>query len=310
MTFEPSVAGPRTWIQGVAVFLMLLLSCNPAAAADLVLDEASGSLVQATINGVPLRLKVQFDHVEGVTLNSDAAARAGLGEGDDKWVERIGPVRREGRSVERRLIVGGVETRASIRWRDSPAALGADGVIGVQSLPFDSVHVQRAAAGPGERELWFRTRLHDSHGVHFRHRLGKHRIAVRFSLDRPRTTAPAAAAAVIAQQQGGRLGEERGVEAIALGVERPVRLLRLGSPLPIGGLSLPALMARTADFRGGHQLAWAEPASRDGEIVVTGARDSQEALYRITLGLDVLGRCSSATYRRSTGELRLRCAQD
>jgi hypothetical protein len=309
MTFKLSMAGRRTWLQGVAAFL-LLLACTPAAAADLVLDQASGAVVEGVINGVPLRLKVEFDHLEGITLNPDAAARAGLGHGDGEWVERIGPVRLEGRRTKLRLTVGGVETRASIRWRDSPAAVGADGIIGVHTLPFDSVEVQRAAARPGERELSFQTRLHDNHGVHYRLRVGKHRIAVRFSLSRPRTTAPAAAAAVIAEQQGGHLGDDRSVEEIALGVERPVRTLRLGTPLALGGLRVPALMARTADFRGGHQLAWAEPPSRDGEIVVTGARDSQEALYRITLGLDVLGRCSSATYRRSTGELRLRCAQD
>ena len=54
-------------------------------------------------------------------------------------------------------------------------------------------------------------------------------------------------------------------------------------------------MVRTADFRGSHELAWAEEPSRGEEIVVTGAMASQEALYRITLGLDVLGRCSAAT---------------
>jgi hypothetical protein len=55
----------------------LLASGAPAAAADLVLDRAGGPFVQAMINGVPLRLKVEFDHTEGITLNPDAAARAG-----------------------------------------------------------------------------------------------------------------------------------------------------------------------------------------------------------------------------------------
>ena len=293
-----------------AATILLLLAARPAEAADLVLDEADGPYVNGTINGVPVRLKVEFDHVEGITLNPDAAARAGLSEGDGAWIERIGPVRLEGRSAKLRLTIAGVETRARIRWRGSPAAMGADGAISVHSLPFDSVTLHRAAAGPGERELSFPTRLHDNHGIHYRLPVGKNRIAIRFSLERPRTTAPAAAAAVIAQQQGGQLGQERSLEEIAPGVERPVRVLRLTRPLPVGGLSVPVLMARTADFRGEHQLTWAETPSGEGEIIVTGALPSQEALYRITLGLDVLGRCSSATYRRRTGELRLRCAQD
>ena len=301
---------PRHVVRWPLFALLLLLGAQPAAAADLVLDPAGGAVVEAVVNGVPLRLKVELDLLPGLTLNADAAARAGLGEGEGRWTERIGPLTLRGRSSEVDLILAGVPTKALVRWRDSPAAIGADGAVSIYSLPFDSVSIIRAAPTPAERQLSFATRLHENDGIHYSLPVGRHRVAVRFSLSRPRTTAPAAAAAVIAEQQGGRLGDERGVEEIAPGVERPVRLLRLGRPLAVGGLLVPVVMARTADFRGRHQLAWAEEANANGEIVVTGARASQEALYRITLGLDVLGRCSSATYRRSTGELRLRCAQD
>ena len=309
MAFRSSVGLCRNSHGWMAAFL-LLLSGAPAAAADLMLDQAGGAFVQAIINGVPLRLKVEFDHTEGITLNPDAAARAGLGDGTGRWVERIGPIRLEGRSTKLRLMLSGVETDARIRWRDSPAAIGADGAVSVHSLPFDTVTLRRAEDGSGQRELSFPTRLHDNHGVHYRLRVGRRRVAVRFSFDRPRTTAPAAAAAVVAEQQGGRLAAERSAEEIAPGIERPVRMLRFDRPLLIGELSVPLVMARAADFRGGHEFAREEQPAHDGEIVVTGALPSQDALYRITLGLDVLGRCSTATYRRATGELRLRCAQD
>lgn len=288
--------------------LTLLLTVAPATAADLVLDGADGPHVTAVINGVPLRLKVAFDHTDGITLNPDAALRAGLGQGDGRWIEQIGPVELEGRSAQARLVLAGVATRTSIRWRGSPVLSGADGAVSAHTLPFDSVTVRRAAAAPGERELLFATRLHDNHGIHYRLKVGDRRVAVRFSLDRPRTTAPAAAAAVIAEQQGGQLGQERLLEEIVPGVERPVRPLRLDRPLAVAGLSVPVLMVRTSDFRGAHRSLLVEQPAAAGEIVVTGARPSQDALYRITLGLDVLGRCSAATYRRRTGELRLRCA--
>jgi hypothetical protein len=289
--------------------LLLLVAATPAAGQELVLQDREGAMVDAVINGVPMRLKVEFDLLPGVNLNADAAARAGLVR-TGGWSERIGPIQLPGNRTEAQFTLAGIPTRAGIRWRDKPAAIGADGAVSVYSLPFDTVTIQRAEAAPGERELSFTTRLHDNHGIHHRLRVGKRRIAVRFSLSRPRTTAPAAAAALIAAQQGGRVGDERGVETIVLGVDRPVRRLRLDRPLVIGALAVPVLMVRTTDFRGEHQLAWAEQVSDQGEIIVTGAVASQEALYRITLGLDVLGRCSSATYRRATGELRLRCAQD
>ena len=275
-----------------------------------MLDVARGPHVEAVVNGVPLRLRVEFDLLPGITLNPDAASRAGLFPGEGTWTERIGPITLRGHRMKSRLALAGIETRENIRWRDSPAAIGADGVVSVHSLPFDSVTVERSAGVQGERELSFPTRLHDNHGIHYRLRVGRRRIAVRFSFSRPRTTAPAAAAAIVAEQQGGRLDHERGLEEIAPGVERPVRKLRFDRPLAFGGLSLPSLMARTSDFRGEHGLAWAERPSDDGEIVVNGQVESQEALYRITLGLDVLGRCSAATYRRAAGEIRLRCPQD
>jgi hypothetical protein len=292
-----------------ALATVLLIGAAPADGADLVLDGREGAFVDAVINGVTFRLKVEFDLLPGVTLNPDAAARAALGPGEGRWTERIGPITLRGRSSDDvPLILAGAPAEVSVRWRDGPAVMAADGAVSVHSLPFDSVTINRAQPQAREREISFVTRLHDNHGVHFRLPIGRRRIAVRFSLSRPRTTAPAAAAAIIAEQQGGVLGNESSVEEIAPGVERPVRPLRLGRALAFGGLSVPLLMVRTADFRGQHQLAWAQEPTSDGQIVVTGSRASQEALYRITLGLDVLGRCSSATYRRSTGELRLRCA--
>jgi catechol-2,3-dioxygenase len=68
-------------------------------------------------------------------------------------------------------------------------------------------------------------------------------------------------------------------------------------------------MARTSDFRGKHKLTGTAERAREGEILVTGRLPSQDPLYRMTLGLDVLERCSAATYVRATGELRLRCAR-
>ncbi len=302
-------ARPQRRTLGRWVPALLLLVAAPAAAEDLVLRADQGGIVEAVINGVPLRLKVEFDLLPGVTLNSGAAARAGLTR-TGGWKERIGPVTLLGSRAEARLTIAGVPISANIRWRDNPAATGADGAVSVHSLPFDSVTVNRAEAAPGERELSFPTRVHDNHGIHHRLPVGRRRIAVRFSLTRPRTTAPAAAAALIASHQGGRVGGEGSVETIVPGVDRPVRPLRLERPLTVGALAVPVLMVRIADFRGEHRLPWADQVGENGEIIVTGAVASQEALYRITLGLDVLGRCSSATYRRSTGELRLRCAQD
>jgi hypothetical protein len=280
----------------------------PAHSADLVLDEVSGHIVEARINGVPLRLKVELDHSHSITLNPAAAARAGLGDGTGRWIEIIGPVRLNGRFARPPIVIDGKKVRAQVHWQERAAVSGADGTITPYLLPYDRVILQRRPQSGPEQELLFSSKLHDNHGIHVPVRVGKRRLAVRMSLSRPNTSAPAAAAAIIARAHGGLVSEGRVFEEIAFGVKRPALRLRLQQPLRIGALPISELLARTADFRGDHELARAQAAVPEGEIVVTGKTPSQPPLYRMTVGLDVLGRCSSATYTRGTGELRLRCA--
>ena len=282
-------------------------AASPAAASDLVL-RASGPFVDAVIGGLKLRLKVELDHAPGIILNPDAAARAGLGRGDGRWVQQIGPVTLRGRHAEMRLLLGGVPAKAEVRWHGRAVSKEADGEVSIDALPFDSVTLERARSGPNERNLDFATKLHDNHGVYIPLRVGGRRVAARLSFSHARTSAPAAAAAALAAVHGGVLDPEKSYEEISLGVMRPVWPLRLERPLAVGGLSVPLVMARGSDFRGKHRLQRRQGPSTD-EIVVTGERASQDALYRITIGLDVLGRCSSATYARATGALRLRCAR-
>jgi hypothetical protein len=279
---------------------------SPARAADLIL-QPSDPYVEAEIGGVLLKLKVVLDHAPGITLNPDAAARAGLGRGDGIWVEQIGPVKLRGRQAQLRFLVAGVPAEAKVRWHGGPAATDADGHISIDTLPFDSVTLERRRAGPQERDLAFETKLHHNHGVHIRFLAGRRRIAARLSFSRVRTSAPAAAGAALAAVYGGALDPEKSYEEISLGVARPVWPLRLQRPVRLGGLAIPAIMVRASDFRGKHRLE-RRPDPAEEEIVVRGERRSQDALYRITVGLDVLGRCSAATYVRATGALRLRCA--
>ncbi|HEX9947640.1 MAG TPA: hypothetical protein VGA98_08880 [Allosphingosinicella sp.] len=293
------------WLPAAALFLVAV---SPARAADLVLDAATGPYVDALVNGVPLRLRVDFDHGRSLTLNPDAAARAGLGNGEGSWIQIIGPVRLRGRSTEMPVTLAGQTTRAKVNWQEVAVAADADGVVTPYLLPFDRVTLERRPAVGGEREMVFESRIHWNHGIHVPVRIGKRRIAARLSFHHPRTTAPAAAAAVIIEAQGGALEGARSHEEIGFGVKRPARPLRLERPLRIGDLAITRLMARSADYRGKHKLALPGAPVKDSEILVTGQRPSQDALYRITLGLDVLERCSAASYVRATGEIRLRCA--
>lgn len=282
-------------------------AASPASADDLVLG-ASSPYVDAVIGGVALRLKVKLDHAPGILLNPDAAARTGLGRGDGRWVQQIGPVKLRGHHAEVRLLLGGAPAKADVRWHDRAVSTEADGEVSIDALPFERVTLERSRPGPQERDFDFATKLHDNHGLYVPLRVGGRRVAARLSFSNARTSAPAAAAAAIAVVHGGALEPEKSYEEISLGVMRPVWPLRFERPLAVGGLDVPLIMVRGSDFRGKHRLQRRQQPAAE-QIVVTGERRSQDALYRITIGLDVLGRCSSATYVRSTGALRLRCAR-
>lgn len=278
----------------------------PAGAADLVLGPDSGHLVEATVNGATLRLKVLLDESEGITLNPGAAARVGLGRGEGRWVQEIGPIKLVGRFTRSPVLLAGHMLKTPVRWYERDVVDGADGSVSAHLLPFDSVTLQQRRPSGSERPVSLATDFHHNHGIHHPLRLGKRKIAVRFSPARRRTVATAAAAAVIARHHGGALEEEGSREEIYTGVTRPVQALRLERPLAIGDFSLPALMARTADWRGDHALPPTESSGKG--IVVRGMRASQDALYRMTVGQDVLRLCSSATYSKSARRLTFRCA--
>lgn len=288
---------------------MLLVASNfppPAAAADLVLDTGTGPYVEARLNGVTLRLKVQLDHEAAISLNPAAAARAGLGRGQGKSIMKIGPMTLTGRFANAELTIDGTKVPAQLNWYNRDAASDADGTISPILLPFDAVRLETGQLRGPARTLSFATRVDKNHGIFVPVAVGGQAIAVRFSLVRQRSTSPAAAAAVLAQRFGGTIEESSLLEEIGFGVKRPVRQLRLSEPFTVGPLPIPALWVRVTDFRGDHQLPPTRPAD-NGVILVEGAPKSQKSLYRITLGSDVLNGCVAATYQKESGRLSFTC---
>jgi hypothetical protein len=281
---------------------------NPAAPRELILSASQGPYVDAVVNGVPLRLKLEFALLPDITLNPDAAERAGLGRGDSGWTLQIGPVKLPGRKASLPVALAGLPTQTIVRWLERPVTDGADGLISPAALPFDSVILERGPGSASDRDMVLEARVHDTHGLYVPLDIGGRRVAARLSFLSPGTTAPAAAVAVIAKHHGGALEDVKSRTEIGHGVFRPVRRFRLAEPLRIGDLAIDSLLARTSDFRGDHKLILPGATAAPGEILVTGKNKSQFPLYRITVGLDVLERCSAATYQRALAQIRLRCA--
>jgi hypothetical protein len=136
--------------------------------------------------------------------------------------------------------------------------------------------------------------------------VGGEPMRIRFNPNHPRTFATAGAGVRLAAALDGRLAGETESVAIAFGVSRPVRTLRLARPLAVGPLSLSTLGVRTVDF--GNATAIREEDGDPEEIVVTGGGRRDTKRDRIALGADALARCSSIVFDKPARQVRLTCA--
>lgn len=140
-------------------------------------------------------------------------------------------------------------------------------------------------------------------------KLGDETLRVRFDPRAADSFATAGAARLIAASNGGVLSGAARPAMIAYGVTRPVREMRLATPLPIGPLQLDRLPVRVQDWGSTVRIPEAgqaaEPDDPDGVRVT--AKTRPRRLYFLRIGRDWLDRCSRLTYDGPRGEIRLSC---
>ena len=283
---------------------------------DYVLDVPAGGMFDgmlAAAEGVPgvaVRIHVGPDMPYRPFLTGRVAAAAHLVPVPVPHVIRVGPVRVDGTPGTAFIAMAGKGFLRGISWFEAPMAEGADLAIGPQALPWNQVRFRLRPARPGERRLRFPIVRENLISTVVRFRIGRQEVRLGFAPDRPTSLATAAAGALLAETNGGSLGETRERVRLATGVERPARPMRLAHPLSIDGLMLASLLVRTRDFGGATSLpgltAPDEEASPD-EVVVTARADTSPAVYYIMLGADALAPCSSITFDNVRRRVELSC---
>jgi hypothetical protein len=139
--------------------------------------------------------------------------------------------------------------------------------------------------------------------------IGGQPVRVRFDPYHPRTTVTANAASLIAEAQHGTLTGVAEPVVIAFGIARPVRTMTLATPLAVGPLRLATLGVRAGDVGSAASIAEADAAPPDpDEIVVTAKRKRDPKHDRLTLGADVLDRCSAIVFDQPAKQVRLTCS--
>ncbi|WP_326523312.1 hypothetical protein [Sphingomonas sp.] len=294
-----------------ALAVLLILTIGAAPPAERVIRV--GSIVPATVAGLPAQLLVDPGAPSLVMVSGEMAKRAQLRPGPFAMAWLIGPVRVPGRTAVVRVDLGSGVEKKRIGWTERPYITGVDGAVGPGGLKDDVVRFVLRAAVPGERE--HALPLVDGGGV-FGGAVGLFAqveidgapVRIRFDLRRRDTMTSAGTALTLARANAGTLAEARRPAEIAFGVERPVRRMTLGRPLAIGPLSLTQIDVRTTDFGNADGIAGEGTAPDPEEVVVTAKGQRDRSRDRITVGADALERCSSITFDKRTKLVRLRCA--
>lgn len=288
-------------LAALAAFLL------PAAAqaADLEVDAASNFLVDATINGHPVRLRVDPETSGYVILNPEAAARIGLRRSMLGSRTQIGPVRLTGATKVAEVSIGGVAGDRRVVWIDRPAVEGADGLVGPADMPFDRVTFTLGPARAGETGVALPLEFERSFGLYYPLTLGEHEFRFQFSLMKPHSLATAGAAAALAPAHGGEWTGEAIDQVIEFGVVRPVRPMTLARPVDLRGFGVGAFRVRTGDNRGDLTLPPDPDADPDEVVVAAGSR--QRAAFVVHVGMDRLSRCSRLVWDNGTRQLTLNC---
>lgn len=293
----------------VLAFAVLSLPAASARASERIFEIASNHIVEARINGHPVRLKVDFDAYNWVMINPDVAARVGLDGSMIRFSFKVGKEKIRADSSVTRLEVPGVSKGRRIFWFDRKVADDADGIISPVTLAEDIVTLRMRPPQAGDRTIELPAKEDAFRGLFHLMDVGERELLVKLAPFTPRNIATAAAGAHLAALFDGHWAGEPEPVLIRLGIQRPGRPMALRRPLDIGGLPLAKFLVRTADYRGNFQLPPEEQDDADeDEIVVTGKTSKGRARLWLTLGQETLERCSSLSHDKIRKLFVLRCS--
>ncbi len=289
---------------GIVAFLFALSCAVPAAAQTAITLNADPTpIVEAQINGRPVRLEVDLRFPRGLAMSRAAAERLrvtrvpflgiGIGlEGSDATLS--------GRLARPRIVVPGGEEmdtesrRAFAGIFPAPVSTRADGVIGPGVLPYDIVTIVLGPEPGNAREIAFT--LEDADEWQPITEVGGERVRIMFGLgDR---------ASIFNRAASRRFDHTGAITSSGELAETPTILgLRtlmqpVETALAVEGLPLAPAYARTnAPLLG---------ATEEDAIVVRA--ETEETPPAIMLGRTALAGCSSIRVDRRTRRMTLRCA--
>jgi hypothetical protein len=287
---------------GIFAFLFALLVAAPAAAqTSITLNADPIPIVDATINGRPVRLEVDLRMPAGLALSQAAAERL--------RVRRVpflaigialeGGASMRGRIARPRVVVGEEDARAWTGIFPAPVTSRADGVIGPASLPFDIVTVVLGPERADARSIVFPVAQGDNNYWMAEAQTGGESVMVLFNVGGAQTILNRTAArrfdASGAITSNGELVNTHYMLGLST-MMQPVE-----TQLSIQGISFAMTLART-----NAPLIGAD----DADAVIVQGDVADPPRPGVAIGREALDRagCSSISVDRRTRRMTLRCA--
>lgn len=284
---------------GLLTFLAFLCFAAPAAAQTAITLRAEPApIVNAEINGRPVRLEVDLRFPRGLALSAAAAERLrvrqlplmaiGIGiEGSESTLR--------GRLARPRLLFEGRAARAFAGIFPVPVTTRGDGVIGPGALPYDVITIELNPEPPGAQDIVLP--LEDADDWTTVVEVGGEQVRVNFNL---------VSSASVFNRTAARLFDAAGAIPAAGNLAETPLILGLRTMMqPVDtDLSVRGLPVRPAFARTNAPLLGA----LEDDALVVAADSGQAPPPIITLGRSALSRCAFIRVDRRAQQLTLRCA--
>jgi hypothetical protein len=261
----------------------------------------------ATVNGKPVRIQVNLTAERTLIVNAEAAGRIGLQPNTSRAKGVIGHQRFSASSTSAEYVIGGMPIKGRILWYDTIATPGADAVVGPAGVTQDVITVHLRAARDGERTFTLPlVVVQENYGrMGTIVKIGDQAVAVGWSLNRDSTLVTAAAAADLANSNGGHFTGEKRQDRVVFDVQRSVRTMDITSPFAIGPIHLSRVAAWVGDY--GDTSRVPDDQDDPNEIVVTAKGSKIKSFHAIVIGRNDMAHCSSITYDKPGRQIRLVC---
>jgi hypothetical protein len=285
---------------GFLAFLAALCLAAPAVAqTSITLDASPLAIIDARINGRPVRLEVDPRFPDMVAMSTTAAERLGVRRIPFAQARFIidGGESMDGRIARPNIVFGERRVRNVAVIFPAPVSSRADGVIGPGSLPYDIVTIRLAAESPSMREIVLP--LEDGDAWYPSVHVGGENLRVRFDVANQSSIFNGPATRAFNRTGAISSSGELAMQPVILGLSTMMQ------PVTVNGLVLEGLALGPTFARTGAPLLG---ALEEDAILAEGRPDDTPP--SLTLGRAALeqARCSSISVNRRAKQLTLRCA--